>query len=291
MRDMSDRWSRLRERFRLRRPFSDNSSSGTSSSLRFLRRRRPAPPTPPSNALHVDINPPTLSLPPASHHALRYRREALDDPVMLRSALVDMETDYGDFPGRDLSLLAVMNRFFDEYGTNATGSRAPRVMRVQNAYYIAGPRRSGNGGRTSLTAEMERQFRWSVRTSLHWGERAEQSTGPTWGEVGASESEIDQLPSIIVKKGETRSMRKVFADEGWKVAGDDQLDQTSLTGEEEEECPICLGGFEAGDEVVMLKCGHIFHGVGCVREWLREHARTCPTCRCDIAHEPNTLVR
>ncbi|XP_038687460.1 uncharacterized RING finger protein P32A8.03c-like [Tripterygium wilfordii] len=43
------------------------------------------------------------------------------------------------------------------------------------------------------------------------------------------------------------------------------------------ECPICLGSFVVGEDVVRLSCGHIFHHE-CVERWQRRSG-TCPVCR------------
>lgn len=49
---------------------------------------------------------------------------------------------------------------------------------------------------------------------------------------------------------------------------------------EAADCHICLEPFEAGAEVVKLKCGHAYHHA-CIATWLRMK-RTCPICRCEL---------
>lgn len=46
------------------------------------------------------------------------------------------------------------------------------------------------------------------------------------------------------------------------------------------ECSICLGEFEAEDEISVPICGHAFHRE-CLGRWLRSH-RTCALCRRDV---------
>jgi hypothetical protein len=62
----------------------------------------------------------------------------------------------------------------------------------------------------------------------------------------------------------------------------DNLEKTvfsehDVAPEGEECCAICLGDYEAQDELRVLPCKHTFH-VSCVDEWLLKKA-TCPRCR------------
>jgi hypothetical protein len=45
----------------------------------------------------------------------------------------------------------------------------------------------------------------------------------------------------------------------------------------QEECSICLIDFETNDNVVSLKCNHLFHQT-CIVEW-SNHKAECPNCR------------
>ncbi|KAH8066116.1 ubiquitin-protein transferase [Aureococcus anophagefferens] len=47
------------------------------------------------------------------------------------------------------------------------------------------------------------------------------------------------------------------------------------TGEEDNECCICLDEFEDEERIKKLRCGHLF--LNCIKKWPRGHAR--PTCR------------
>ena len=46
------------------------------------------------------------------------------------------------------------------------------------------------------------------------------------------------------------------------------------------ECSICLDGFNDGDELIRLRCGHRFHST-CLEPWVRKCA-DCPYCRTNI---------
>ncbi|KAI3626593.1 hypothetical protein CBS9595_001954 [Malassezia furfur] len=49
----------------------------------------------------------------------------------------------------------------------------------------------------------------------------------------------------------------------------------------QDVCPICLAGFEEGDHVRVLPCGHVYHRDE-VDDWLTGTRRLCPTCKRDI---------
>ncbi len=46
-----------------------------------------------------------------------------------------------------------------------------------------------------------------------------------------------------------------------------------------DECAVCYVGFEDGDALKVLPCGHSQFHLGCIRTWL-ERSPTCPLCRC-----------
>jgi hypothetical protein len=43
------------------------------------------------------------------------------------------------------------------------------------------------------------------------------------------------------------------------------------------DCSVCTNGFQGGDNLRLLPCGHVFH-VECTSLWLSEHA-SCPHCK------------
>ncbi|KAL6905653.1 hypothetical protein ACP4OV_003254 [Aristida adscensionis] len=45
----------------------------------------------------------------------------------------------------------------------------------------------------------------------------------------------------------------------------------------EEQCAVCLEGYEAGDALRTMPCSHGFHA-GCILKWLAV-SRLCPLCR------------
>lgn len=248
---------------------------------------------------------------PVINGALRYRRPDFDtiadarlgSPAAITAALADLEGH------PDRSLVAMVNRLFDEYTAENPESTAHLLppdlhttalyqgrlpphgrhrvaMRFHNAYYIAGARRQAR--HSHLTTELEREFRWSFRTV-----RFTPDGGSSSYDFAASDDQIEALPTFIMEKGEERSIPQIFASMGAGRALDDSDVEDEPTNEDDgedaasdsnpdTECAICLSEFEPGDEITMLPCGHYFHFTGCVREWLGNHARTCPTCRADI---------
>jgi hypothetical protein len=66
-----------------------------------------------------------------------------------------------------------------------------------------------------------------------------------------------------------------------------------LFGEEDDRryagmCSICLGEFEAEDDISVPICGHAFHRQ-CLGRWLRSHS-TCAVCRQDVAQASEALA-
>ena len=47
------------------------------------------------------------------------------------------------------------------------------------------------------------------------------------------------------------------------------------------ECSICLEPYKQGDDIILLKCGHLFHEE-CIKTWITPDNQSCPYCRTDI---------
>lgn len=54
--------------------------------------------------------------------------------------------------------------------------------------------------------------------------------------------------------------------------------------DESPSCTICLGEYEAGDELVRLPCSHCYHNE-CIGAWTAEHSK-CPLCNLDLESVP-----
>jgi len=48
-----------------------------------------------------------------------------------------------------------------------------------------------------------------------------------------------------------------------------------------KECLICIDNFNKEDEIIKIKCNHIFHK-NCIKSWLCEESNKCPVCRISI---------
>jgi hypothetical protein len=54
-----------------------------------------------------------------------------------------------------------------------------------------------------------------------------------------------------------------------------------LDKESQNDCLICIDSFEDKDEIVKIKCNHIFH-CNCIKSWLCNESNKCPVCRIDV---------
>jgi hypothetical protein len=46
-----------------------------------------------------------------------------------------------------------------------------------------------------------------------------------------------------------------------------------------------LDGFEDGQRVRRLDCGHMYHA-GCIDPWLTQSSNSCPICKREVANLP-----
>ncbi|KAL8152611.1 hypothetical protein V2J09_010371 [Rumex salicifolius] len=53
------------------------------------------------------------------------------------------------------------------------------------------------------------------------------------------------------------------------------------SGDDVEQCYICLEEYETGDKIRVLPCTHEYH-MACVDKWLKEIHGVCPLCRGDV---------
>jgi len=57
----------------------------------------------------------------------------------------------------------------------------------------------------------------------------------------------------------------------------------------ENECSICHDNFKKGDEIIVLKCGHVFHE-GCMRRW-DQNKPNCPLCRKRVVPKDFSIIQ
>ncbi|PRP89251.1 dynein heavy chain 1, axonemal [Planoprotostelium fungivorum] len=98
---------------------------------------------------------------------------------------------------------------------------------------------------------------------------------------------------VTLKKATKRQIKKVT--ETIKYQPVDENTLTSMSAytikKEDASCAICLGDYEAGEEIRFLRCKHHFHSE-CVMKWLQQN-KVCPFCKKPIDEEetkekPNT---
>ena len=64
----------------------------------------------------------------------------------------------------------------------------------------------------------------------------------------------------------------------------DSLDKLEKEVDEEgKRCAICLDDFEAGQEVMLTPCNHMFHE-DCITPWMKSHSQ-CPVCRYEFGEQ------
>jgi hypothetical protein len=64
------------------------------------------------------------------------------------------------------------------------------------------------------------------------------------------------------------------------------LKLTTYSGDEDDNCTICLEDIKKKEVIRRLICNHIFHRV-CIDEWIKKKA-TCPNCNHNIFEESET---
>ncbi|CAI9754719.1 unnamed protein product [Fraxinus pennsylvanica] len=57
--------------------------------------------------------------------------------------------------------------------------------------------------------------------------------------------------------------------------------EKSQSGDDNQQCYICLAEYEEGDKIRVLPCRHEYH-MACVDKWLKEIHGVCPLCRGDV---------
>ncbi|KAF8407195.1 hypothetical protein HHK36_006322 [Tetracentron sinense] len=60
-----------------------------------------------------------------------------------------------------------------------------------------------------------------------------------------------------------------------------KMPNTVESGDDVEQCYICLADYEEGDKIRVLPCRHEYH-MSCVDKWLKEIKGVCPLCRGDV---------
>ncbi|KAF5940155.1 hypothetical protein HYC85_021322 [Camellia sinensis] len=68
----------------------------------------------------------------------------------------------------------------------------------------------------------------------------------------------------------------------WAVAHPLWEHHFQVQGVTEPECAVCLSKIEEGDEIIELRCDHLFHWV-CLDRWVGYNHETCPLCRGSLA--------
>ncbi|ORY45232.1 hypothetical protein BCR33DRAFT_196936 [Rhizoclosmatium globosum] len=106
------------------------------------------------------------------------------------------------------------------------------------------------------------------------------------GEVGVKQEEWDQM-RVYVYEGRGEEKVKEIDPEGEIPRAADVPEALEPSIANERECVICFSGYEAGEIVRQLHCGHEFHDE-CISKWMKSRneggqgKRTCPLCVSEV---------
>ncbi|XP_024018326.1 E3 ubiquitin-protein ligase RHA2A [Morus notabilis] len=63
------------------------------------------------------------------------------------------------------------------------------------------------------------------------------------------------------------------------------MEGEQCSAENAEQCAVCLGQVQEGEEIGELRCSHVFHLL-CLERWVQFKHKTCPLCRGSLAAPP-----
>lgn len=63
-----------------------------------------------------------------------------------------------------------------------------------------------------------------------------------------------------------------------KKETEEEAIEVEYEGHDDDECAVCLNGFEPDSKINNLSCGHLFHNT-CLERWVDYWNFTCPLCR------------
>ena len=103
--------------------------------------------------------------------------------------------------------------------------------------------------------------------SSSFGARSQRAAPQQWETDGMSYEELCKLEDVKVTapKRVVDGLETAVVGHGWSCGKDDL-------------CSICQCGFEDGEKIKKLKCGHVFHAE-CCDEWLGKYSTNCPVCK------------
>ena len=95
--------------------------------------------------------------------------------------------------------------------------------------------------------------------------------GEVWEMDGMSYEELCQLEDVKVTatRDDIRALRTV-------VLTGSGGDLERKIGD--QVCSICQCGFDKGEKVTVLGCGHALHAE-CCEEWFGKYSKVCPVCK------------
>jgi hypothetical protein len=94
----------------------------------------------------------------------------------------------------------------------------------------------------------------------------------------------DQYKDDIIQHFISNRQNNNFEDDIKVVLDEDtfeKLETLKITEKVDDNCAICLIPFEIEDEIIKLKCNHIFHK-DCIKTQLCNYSSKCPNCKTEI---------
>ena len=103
------------------------------------------------------------------------------------------------------------------------------------------------------------------------------------------EEDYSDLPDLINVSYDFPSILNYYLEEDIIIAlNDEEFDKLDKIKYKEDtiektnkECLICLDNFMEDDEIIKIKCNHIFH-TNCIKHWLCKESNKCPICRIEV---------
>ncbi|KAM1260458.1 hypothetical protein TB2_025539 [Malus domestica] len=217
----------------------------------------------------------------------RSSRRFIDSPTILFST-----DDTEDMGFHDRWLLGLSGDFFDDEIGVDSGHRANRIP---NSSERRRHSRSEVWERLRVGLDDNGQRNTSCPTGIHprgmcscgsFLMAEESSTRASISRIVMLAEALFEVLDEIHRQPVSLSLSMVSAPapaslvDGFPLKSHTKVDKPK-SGDDVEQCYICLAEYEEGDKIRVLPCHHEYH-MSCVDKWLKEIHGVCPLCRGDV---------